>query len=151
MQRLLVAAGIACAIVLTNSAGAQNTSNSGGFTMPGQVVGSYRTQVTPVGQKAPAAAPQAGQSITANAMQRPYDPNHPYDMFKGTNIDPNSVVAPLVGPDGKQVVPPDALDRLSEKIKTLWGLAKPAPPRPPYTPGITRRSKERINHTWRRD
>jgi hypothetical protein len=151
MQRLLVAAGIACAIILTNSAGAQNPTNPGGFAMPGQVVGSYRGQVNPVGQKAPSAAPAAGQPITANAMQRPFDPNHPYDIFKGTNIDPNSVVAPLVGPDGKQVVPPDALDKLSEKIKAIWGFAAQAPPRPPYTPGITRRTKERYQQPWRRD
>ena len=150
MRRLLVAAGIACAIVLTNSAGAQNSSNPGGFSMPGQVVGSYRGQVNPVGNKAPAAAPPAGQSITASATQRPYDPNRPYDMFKGTNIDPNSVVAPLVAPDGKQVTPPDALDRLSAKIKAFF-VQTPTPPRPPYAPGISRRTKEHIQHTWRRD
>ena len=94
------------------------------------------------------AAPAA---FTASATQRPYDPNHPYDAFKGTNIDPSQVVAPLVGPDGKQVTPPDALDKLSEKIKTLWGFASPSPLRPAYTPGISRRMKDRNEHTWRRD
>jgi hypothetical protein len=96
-------------------------------------------------------APPAGQPITANAMQRPYDPNHPFDAFKGTNINPKDVLAPLVGPDGKQVTPPDALDKLSEKIKSIWGFAAPAPPRPPYTPGVTRRARERAQHLWRRD
>jgi hypothetical protein len=141
---------MACAIVLTNSAVAQNTTTSGGFSMPGQVVGSYRTVVNPVGNRLPAVAPPAGLPITANAMQRPYDPNHPFDMFKGTNIDPKTVIAPLTGPDGQQYSPPDALDKLSAKIKAFF-VHNPPPPRPPYAPGITRRSKERIHRMWRRD
>ena len=156
MLRLTLAAGVACAVVLTHPAGAQyNASNGGGSTMPGQVVGGYRGQVNPVGQRLPAAAPPAGQSITDGAMQRPYDPNRPYDVFKGTNIDPANVLAPVVGPDGRSVVPPDALDKLSDKIRALWGRAMPALPRPPYTPGITRRAHERAraraDQMWRRD
>jgi hypothetical protein len=150
MRRMLVAAGVACAIILTHTAEAQNGSTPGGFTMPGQIVGSYRGSVNPVGQRAPAAAPQVGQNITANATQRPYDPNHPFDMFKGTNIDPNSVIAPLVGPGGEQFTPPDYLDKLSAKIKSFFVSTLP-PPRPPYAPGVTRRSHQRGQHMWRRD
>ncbi len=119
--------------------------------MPGRVVGTSSIKTAPVGKQQPAAAPQAGQSITQNAMQRPYDPNRPYDAFRGTNINPKTVVAPVIGPDGKAIVAPDKLDELSSKIRSLFGLT-PAPPRPAYAPGITRRSQERIqSRTWRRD
>jgi hypothetical protein len=166
MRRLTLAAGIACAILLMNHVWAQNATAPGGTsssttttsapggtmmpTMPGQVIGGYRGQVFPVGNKLPVAAPQAGMPITANAMQRPYDPSHPFDAFKGTNIDPKQVLAPLVGPDGKQVQPPDALDKLSENIKAFF-TRSPPPPRPTYAPGIARRNKERFHRLWRRD
>jgi hypothetical protein len=147
MRGFTLAAGVACAALVANSAPAQN-----GPAMPGQVVGSYSGNVRPVGQRLPAAAPPAGQPITSNPMMRPYDPAHPYDALKGTNIDASSIVAPLVGPDGKPVEPPDALDRLSEKLKAIFVGPKPAPPRPPFAPGILRRNKERIqSHMWRRD
>ncbi len=118
--------------------------------MPGQIVGGYRGQVAPVGKQQPAAAPQAGQSITGNAMQRPYDPARPFDSLKGTGIDPKNVLAPLTGPDGKPVATPDALDKLTERIKAFFGVNQP-PPRPPYTPGIARRTRDRNDHMWRRD
>ena len=153
MRRLTLAGGIACAILLTHHAGAQiNTPPAPAQppAMPGQVVGTSRGQVSQVGQRAPAAAPQAGQPITAGALQRPYDPNRPYDMFKGTNIDTKQILAPLVGPDGKQVKEPDELDKLSAKIKAFF-VQTPPPGRPPYAPGISRRTKERSQHMWRRD
>ena len=155
MRRFTVAAGVALAILLAGHAVAQFNSTSantvGGTTMPGQMGSTYRGQGSQVGQRAPAAAPQAGQSIAGGAMQRPYDPSRPYDAFKGTNLDPNSLVAPLIGPDGKPVGQPDALDILSERIKGIFGLLKPNPPRPNYAPGVARRTKERVHVLWRRD
>lgn len=148
MRRVVLAVGVLCAVGLTGRGTAQNGA---GNAMPGQVVGSYRGQVNPVGNRLPAAAPQAGQSITANAQQRPYDPSRPYDVFKGTNIDPKNVLAPITGPDGKPVTPPDSLDLLSEKIKAFFVKPAPAPPRPPYVPGISRRNRERQEMLWRRD
>ena len=155
MRRFTLAAGVACAVLLNSHVGAQlNTTNTGadvGTTMPGQTVSTYRGgPVTPVGQRLPAVAPPAGQPITGNAMQRPYDPNRPFDAFKGTNIDPKNVVAPLVGTGGKEFTPPDALDKLSEKIKAFF-VRTPPPERPPYAPGITRRARERAQMMWRRD
>lgn len=152
MLRITVAAGVACAVMLWHPADAQfNTSDIGASAMPGNIVGNYRGTVKPVGNKLPAAAPQAGKSITGNAMMQPYDPNHPYAALKGANIDPNQVLAPLVGSDGKPVESPDALDNLSQKIKALWGLAGQAPARPPWVPGIARRNRERVHMMWRRD
>jgi hypothetical protein len=148
MRRIAVAAGAACAVLAVDTAVAQN----GGLSMPGQVVGSYSGTVRPVAQQLPAAAPPAGLPVTSNPLMRPYDPAHPYDSLKGTNLDASSIVAPLVGPDGRPVEPPDALDRLSEKIKALLAPMKPNPPRPPFAPGILRRKKERIEKAmWRRD
>lgn len=156
MRRFLIAAGVACAVLLNSHVGAQlnTTSSDPGLSMPGQAVSTYRGgPVAPVGQRLPAAAPPAGQPIAnANAMQRPYDPNRPYDAFKGTNIDPNSVVAPLVGADGLPIGPPDVLDKLSDRIRAFFGTLKPNPPRPPYAPGISRRNRERAQQMmWRRD
>ena len=150
MLRLTLAVGVACAVVLTHPVGAQNGTSGGGSTMPGRTVGVYRGQVNPVGTRAPAAAPQAGQSIAGAGQSRPYDPTRPFDAFNGTGIDPANVLGPVMGPDGKPVAPPDGLDRLSARIREFF-VRTPPPPRPPYTPGITRRTKERIDHTWRRD
>jgi hypothetical protein len=154
MRRWVVAAGAACAVLLTHSAGAQNGAQTTqtGTTMPGTVVGSYSGTVGTVGKRLPDAAPAAGLPITSSPYMRPYDPARPYDMFKGTNIDPKQVLAPLVGPDGKPVEPPDALDKLSAKLKALFTFNKAAPPRPPYAPGISRRNRERAEQRmWRRD
>src|SRR5262245_35552933 len=98
MRKVSLAAGLLCAVLLLNAASAQNNQpTAAGTTMPGQVVGGYQGTVNPVGQKVPAAAPNAGLPITSNPMIRPYDPNNPYAAFKGTNLDPKQVVAPLVG------------------------------------------------------
>jgi hypothetical protein len=157
MRRFMLAAGVACAVLLNSHVGAQlNTSstNSGAPGMPGQAVSTYRGgPLSQVGQRLPAAAPPIGQPIAnANATQRPYDPNRPYDVFKGTNFDSNSLVAPLVGPDGRPMDPPDVLDKLSDRIRSILGMLKPNPPRPPYVPGISRRNRERAQQAlWRRD
>lgn len=152
MRRVVLAVGVLCAVGVTGRCTAQNGTQTaaGGFTMPGQVVGGYRGQVAPVGQSLPSVAAPVGQPITANGTQRPYDPARPYDVFKGTNIDPSNVLVPLTGPDGKPVAPPDALDRLSEKIRAFF-VKNPPPPRPPYVPSISRRNRERHEMMWRRD
>ncbi|MCI0703510.1 MAG: hypothetical protein L0241_20715 [Planctomycetia bacterium] len=144
MRRLTLVAGVCALIGFANRADAQPNPN----VMPGQVVGRpLNFNFAPVGQQLPMAAPQAGQSITANAMQRPYDPSRPFDVFKGTGIDPKTVIAPLTAPETKS----DVLDKLSDKIREVFRLGQP-PSRPPFVPGITRRSRERIDaRTWRRD
>jgi hypothetical protein len=164
MRRFMLATGISCAILLTHHVGAQNsnsTTSAGGTStattttssspmMPGQVIGSYRGQVFPIGTKLPSAAPPVGQPIAGTTFQRPYDPKHPYDSLQGTNFDPKQVLAPLSGPDGKPVQMPDQLDLISERIREFF-IHHPPPPRPPYAPGIARRARERIQALWRYD
>jgi len=159
MQRSMLAAGVVCA-VFAGSARAQSkvpsvggyTPAVPGFTMPGQVVGNYSGTVMPVGQRLPAAAPQAGLPVTSNPLMRPYDPAHPYDSLKGTGINPDQILAPLVGPDGRPVEPPDNLDKLSNRLKQILGLMKPNPPRPQFAPGIVRRAHKRYDQQmWRND
>lgn len=154
MRRITLAAGVVCATFLSTEVGAQNATTSGNSAaaMPGQAVSTFRGgSVSQVGNRAPSAAPQLGQTVTGPNGSRPLDPNRPYDVFKGTNIDPNTLAAPLVGADGKPVGQPDALDMLSERVKAIFGVLKPNPPRPTFTPGVTRRTSERAKMLWRRD
>ena len=88
-----------------------------------------------------------------SALSAGYDPSKPLDAFKGTNLDPKSVVAPVAGfPTTGQ--DPNLLQRLYTKIGTVTGFITPSTPtpRPTYTPGLSRRNKERtMERTWRRD
>jgi hypothetical protein len=150
MRRLTLAAGAACAVVLIGPLGAQNSND---FTMPGQIVGGYTGSVNPVGTRAPSAAPAAGLPVGQNALQRPYDPNRPYDQFTGTGIDPALLRAPLVGPDGREVAPPGPLSDFLARVKAVFVKNPPPPDRTiPYAPGISRRNRERADQRmWRRD
>lgn len=156
MQRSMLAAGVVCAVFAGSAQAQSKVPSVGGYTangaMPGQIVGSYRGTVMPVGQKLPSAGQQVGLPVTANSMMRPYDPEHPYESLKGTGIDPSQILAPLVGPDGRPVQPPDTLDKLSNNLKQVLGLMKPNPPRPSFTPGILRRAHKRYDQQmWRND
>jgi hypothetical protein len=140
MRLLLLAVGAVCA---ATAAFGQNTS------MPGQIVGTGVT--APVGQQVPKAAAPAGQPLNLPADSpnlRRYDPNRPYDVFKGTNLNVNQLVAPIPGAGDQST-----FDRLYEKLKSVVGKSKPAELRAPnYTPGIGRRNRERAEQRmWRRD
>jgi hypothetical protein len=149
MRRLTLAAGAACAVVLIGPLGAQNSND---FSMPGQVVGGYSGPVNPVGQRAPSAAPPAGLPVGQNALQRPYDPNRPYDQFVGTGIDPSLLRAPLVGPDGREVAPPGPFADFIARVKSVFVKTPPPQRTIPYAPGISRRNRERAEQRmWRRD
>jgi hypothetical protein len=149
MRRLTLAVGVACAVVLIGPLGAQNSND---FSMPGQIVGSFGDNLRPVGSRAPSAAPPAGQSVGANQFMRPFDPNRPYDQFKGTGIDPSQLRAPLVGPDGREVAPPGPLSDFIARVRSVF-VKNPPPQRTiPYAPGISRRNRERAEERmWRRD
>jgi hypothetical protein len=146
MRLWLQAIGAACA--LSGTATAQQMGPLPG----GQVVGSSTNlNLSPAAPRLPAAAPPAGTNI-GNPYLRPYDPNKPLDVFKGTGLNVRDVVAPVTGISGTQK--PDLLDRLYEKISSMTGFFKPTVPDPmtqPVTPGIFRRNRERNKMEWRRD
>ena len=147
MRRLMLAVGVACAAAGT--AGAQASMTAGGnAVMPGQSVGSGFS-LPSVGTQIPKAAPPAGNPI-GTALTRPYDPARPLDAFKGTGIDPKSIVAPVTTMGSGE---PNVLDRLYQKLGSVIGFVKPGEPaRQTYTPGIARRNKERMEQRmWRRD
>ena len=117
----------------------------------GQVV-SNSFNLNPAGARVPSAAPQAGNSI-GSPLMRPYDPTRPLDAFKGSNIDPKTVIAPVSGLPGTGQ--PDLLDRLYSRLGSVTSFIKPTPPstpKPNVTPGIFRRNRERnMPQNWRRD
>jgi hypothetical protein len=119
----------------------------------GQVVSSTTSvNLAPAGARIPSAAPQAGTNIGSPLSGRPYDPSNPLGVFKGTGIDPKSVVAPVSGLPGTQQ--PDLLDRVSAKLGSVTSFFRPSPPpqQKMITPGIFRRNRERAQQAnWRRD
>lgn len=144
MRQLLLAAGVLCAAgVLAHWASAQNQA-----AMPGQAVGSG-FRFNSVGSPFPQAGTRLGQptNIPADSpLMRRADPNNPFDGFKGTNLDPGNVIAPLPGGN--------AFENFLDKMKAAVGLSvKPPPARPNnVTPGIFRRNRERAHQMmWRRD
>lgn len=159
MRRFIAAVGVGCALAgtagaQTGSATATTTGTGGRAAMPGQVVGSP-LNMRPVGASAPKAAPQVGAPV-GGPLSRPYDPSRPLDAFKGTNIDPKTIVAPVSEFTPPAAPQPDLATRWYVKIGLAVGfLEQPtvAPP-PNVTPGIFRRNRERAREreqAWRRD
>lgn len=147
MRRLLLAVGVACATAGGASAQGSMTA-SGNALMPGQGVGTGFS-LPGVGTRQPQAVPSAGAPV-GGLSSRPYDPSRPYDVFKGTGLDAKSVVAPVQAMGSDQ---PNILDRLYQKMGSVFGFTKPSTPaKPNYTPGIARRNRERAEmRMWRRD
>lgn len=157
MRRLLLAAGVGYGVWAGGAAPAQN----GPAVMPGQVVGTTFS-LSPVGSPA---APKVGAPVggkpgggAGGLMSRPYDPYRPLDVFKGpdgkgTGLDPKAVVA-TVSPFSSTNPQPDLIDKLYEKLNRVTRFFHPVPevPPPTYTPGISRRNRERAEaRMWRRD
>lgn len=145
MRQLLLAAGVLCASGgLARWATAQSQT-----AMPGQAVGSG-FKFNAVGNPFPQAGTKVGQPINLPAegpLMRRADPNNPFDGFRGTNLDPKSVIAPVPGSG-------NAFDRFYDQMKSAVGLSVQPPPARPnnVTPGIFRRNRERAKEMmWRRD
>lgn len=134
------------------SLGPPGSTNNLPAAMPGQVVGTT-LNLKPAGTAINRAVPaRADIKKLENPLMRPYDPSKPYDVFKGTNIDPHSVVAPVAGFPGTGQ-DTSLFERLANKLGAVTNFFHPsAPQRPTYTPGLSRRNKQRMmDRTWRRD
>ncbi|HSQ56163.1 MAG TPA: hypothetical protein VLM40_10520 [Gemmata sp.] len=147
MRQFALAMGTVCAV-----AGFASTAHAQVNSMPGQVI-SPTINYSPgaIGREIPRVGKPAGQPLNMPAdtpLLRRYDPNRPYDVFKGTDLDPNQVVAPIVG-IGDQ----SKISKLYDKLASIVGFARPGQYRAPnYTPGIVRRAHERVDQRlWRRD
>lgn len=157
MRHWLTAVGAACAFGWTGGPATAQLRGpgpgpaAGTAPIPGQIV-STAFDLPTAGSPVPMAAPQAGTPV-GSPLMRPYDPSKPLDVFKGTNIDPRSVVTPVSGFPGLATQQPDLLDRLYDKLTAVTQFFRPTSPTPPrvYTPGISRRNKERRERMWRRD
>ncbi|HVL14619.1 MAG TPA: hypothetical protein VM529_18750 [Gemmata sp.] len=148
MRQLWLAAAAACA-----AAGFAGSASGQVNTMPGQVVGTgVDLGLRPVGEQLPRAGQPVGQPINLpqdSAMMRRYDPTRPYDVFKGTGIRPDQVVAPVTSDFGDK----NAFEKMYDKVKYALGISSQPDLRVPnYTPGIGRRNRERAEQRmWRRD
>jgi hypothetical protein len=161
MRHLLVlaalgaAAGTASAQSGTVTGGVSTTRAGSGVpaSMPGQVVGSgfnlAGSAPQPVGKMLPPAA---------DPLMRPYDPSRPLEMFKGTGISPNQVIAPISAfpplPGQEKNLIDRLYDRLDSALNVNFFSRAPEPVAPPMnvTPGIFRRNRERLaDRMWRRD
>ena len=142
----------AVAVGQSGSLGPPGSTNNLTPAMPGTVVGNS-INLKSAGAPVPTAVPsRADIKKLESPFMRAYDPSKPYDVFKGTNIDPTSVVAPV--PGFARTGDPNLLERLYTKLGTATGFIKPmTPPRvTTYTPGLSRRNKERtMQRTWRKD
>lgn len=153
MRRLLLAAVVACAVVWS--------ANADVNTMPGQVVGNGFTLSKVGSQAAPSAGSPVGSQVgrplnvpADSPNMRRYDPARPYDVFKGTNLSADQLVAPLPGVGGDMTV----LEKLYAKLKSIVGLGPPQvaagtlQTNSTYFPSLTRRNRERAQaRLWRRD
>ncbi|HJZ56135.1 MAG TPA: hypothetical protein VKE74_14300 [Gemmataceae bacterium] len=146
MRQIGVAVAVACAAAQFDATVIAQVPAA----MPGQVVGSTYP-LNPVGDQIPRATTPAGTPIGSPFLK----PNlgDPLNPFKGTGIDPKNIVAPAMGYPGTPLQEPDLFDRLSQKLNSVTAFFKPSPPpRPTYTPGISRRNRERaMERMWRRD
>jgi hypothetical protein len=154
MRRLGVAVA-ACALGLLARDGrgqAPGTANKDQppAAMPGQIIGTplnMNAVGTPVNKAVPS---RADLKKLESPLSRPYDPSKPLDVFKGTNLDPKQVMAPVAA--FPQTPNQSLLDKLNDKFASVTSFFKPSQPtRPTYTPGISRRNKERSAMMWRRD
>jgi hypothetical protein len=167
MRRLLAvaalgaAAGTATAQSGTVTGGVTTTRTGNGSAMPGQVVGNgfnlAGSAPQPVGTPLPPAGSPLPPAGTPNS--RPYDPNRPLDVFRGTGINPTQMIAPVPNFPPLPGQEKNLIDRLYDRLDAVFSYnpfaartAEP-PPRPMnVTPGIFRRNRERFDdRMWRRD
>lgn len=154
MRPIAKAAAVACALVgIGGPARAQIAVPTGSpqpAAMPGKVVGnSY--PLHPVGTQLPRAAPAVGNPIGSPFIKP--EVGATINPFKNTGIDPKMLAAPAMGYPGSPYQEPDMIDKLYDKLKSVTAFFKPSPAQTStYTPGISRRNRERaMERNWRRD
>ncbi len=116
--------------------------------MPGEVVSGSNSsdKLNRVGKQAPRVGKPIGEPInlpTENALLRRYDPDKPYDMFKGTGLDTSSIVGPMNGYTQVAGTDKSAVGQFYNKLKSWVGLSTKPQVQKIYTPGIARRNRER--------
>jgi hypothetical protein len=115
-------------------------------SMPGTVVSNTTgDQVKLIGNELPQVAKPVGRPVNLpddNPLLRKYDPNKPYDVFRGTNLSVKSVVAPVNGATTE--VEPNMFQQISKSVKSILGISTPPSVPRIYTPGIARRDRERV-------
>lgn len=143
---------LAAALVLAAAPAFAQTPVAGPFGSPGSVVG-RSSSVSPAGQKLPNAAPPAGTPIGFTGPGgMPVQSARP----PGKVIDLSNLAAPLTAPLAPDLAGPQQDKTMLQKVYDQWanliGLSKPpAATVPNYTPGISRRNRERNKFTWWRD
>jgi hypothetical protein len=154
MRHFVTAVAAACAAAgMAGPAAAQigvPTGSQPPAAMPGQVVGSSYT-LNPVATPIPRATTPAGSPI-GSPFAKP-ELGATINPFKNTNVDPKLLAAPAMGYPGSPYQEPDLIDKVYDKLKSVTAFFKPSPAQTTtYTPGISRRNKERaMERTWRRD
>lgn len=147
----------ACALGLAaGPAGAQFGSpgpatGSSPAVIPGGQVVSSTVNLNSAGAAIPKATMPAGTGI-GSPLTKPYDPYRPQDVLKDSKIDPKLLVVPLSSFSTLPGDPPDLVDKLNEKLGAVTRFFRPTTTDPPkvYTPGLTRRNKERAAERMRR-
>ena len=116
-----------------------------GTAMPGTPVGA--AMVAPAGTAIPKAVPAAGARVGTGPTGIPslLDPRSP----QGQKVDLKNVIAPYPGMPNPA---PSFWDQLSARWAALLGPTAPAAQPTNWTPGISRRNREREKERmWRRD
>jgi hypothetical protein len=148
MRPIVAAVAAACAVAGT--AGGAIAQQNQQAIPGGQIVGSSY-QLNGSGSMMPRSLPPVGMPI-GSALANP-NSGTPINPYKQPGFDPKLIVAPATGFPGSPYQEPDLLDKLYDKLGSITAFFKPSPPpRPTYTPGISRRNQERAKERmWRRD
>lgn len=119
---------------------------------PGSGVPVGRPVFGSVGQTAPAAAPKAGQAIGYLGLDgKPVSMERP----QGQVVDLRNLAAPIsapLAPGLAELQPKSVFEKLYDKWRLAIGLDKPTnTTNTNYTPGLSRRNRERRSAMWWRD
>ena len=149
MRQMLAAVAAACAVVAATTGRAAAQIGNSQAAIPGGQVVSTSYPLKAGGAMIPRAVSPAGTPI-GSPLMNPMSGNV-INPYKQPGFDPSLIVAPASGFPGSPS--PDLIDKLYDKLDSVTSFFRPAPsPRPTYTPGISRRNKERaMERNFHRD